>query len=114
MAETLHIHQREINRIEEVRKRIRGLEPLLGLKRDETGHSLNRASLTNSFASRRLEQIRSSHPSEWNEYVALIEEEADLDEEIGVTASLMDELFPDEKDIDLEQLLNTPILKVVR
>jgi len=104
MADILNIKNKEYKKLEQLQERIRELEVFLGLKRDEHGDSLNKASLGNSFAAIRLQQIRDQHPAEWEEYQSLVLAELELDQELGLTDNIMNSLFPDEKDIDPDNI----------
>lgn len=114
MTDILHIDQRKREELYRMQARTAELEPLLGLERNEQGISLNKTAITNSFAARRLEQIRTEHPAEWAEYCELTAQEMDLMDELGITKTIMDELFPDEANIDFEALLQENPLHIVK
>lgn len=109
MSDILHIDQKEREELYRIQARTTELEPLLGLERDERGISLNKAAITNSFAARRLEQIRAEHPAEWAEYCELAAQEMELMDGLGIIKTLMDELFPEEAGIDFDALLRNPL-----
>lgn len=101
MDNILHMNQDKREELCRIQARTTELEPLLGLERDGQGMSLNKSAITNPFAARRLDQIRSEHSAEWEEYCNLAVKEMDLMMELGITTAVMDELFPEEKDIDM-------------
>lgn len=105
MAEILHITHSKRKELEQIQARLTQLAPLFGLKRDKHGMSLNKAAITNDFVARRLEQIIVSHPAEWAEYCELTVQEIDLMDELGITEAIMNELFPEERDIDAKKIL---------
>lgn len=114
MADITYIDQDKREELCRIQARTTELEPLLGLERDEQGMSLNKAAITNPFAARRLEKIRAEHPAEWEEYCELTIQEMDLMDELGFTKAIMDELFPEEADIDVEALLREKPFHIVK
>lgn len=114
MTNIFHIDQNKRDKLCRIQARTTELEPLLGLEWDEQGVSLNKVAITNSFAARRLEQIRAEHPAEWAEYCELTIQEMDLMDELGFTKAIMDELFPEEADIDVEALLHEIPFQIVK
>lgn len=114
MTDVLHIKNNKRRKLDEIQTRLTQLDPVLGLERDEHGMSLNKAAITNDFAERRLEQIIASHPAEWAEYCELTAQEIDLMDELGITAAIMNELFPDEQDIDADAILQGDIFQVIK
>lgn len=114
MADVVHINHSKWQELEQILTRLSQLDPVLGLERDEHGVSLNKTAITNDFASRRLEQIIASHPTEWAEYCELAVREIDLMRELGITDTIMNELFPEERDIDARAILQGNMLQVIK
>lgn len=84
-------------RYQEITKRLKELDRILGWSRDEKGISLRSRSLKDPFANIRYESIRRTHQVDWEEHMTLTAEAIHLEDSLEITEQYME--FLNELDI---------------